>query len=43
MDTKPENVTSKICKICNETKALDKFYSKSSSCRDCHNFKRREK
>jgi hypothetical protein len=43
MDTKPENVTSKICKICNENKPLDKFYSKSSSCRDCHNFKRREK
>lgn len=42
-DTKPENVSHKICSYCKNTKTLDMFYSKGSICRECNNNKRKEK
>jgi hypothetical protein len=41
--TKPENVASKKCSKCEETKSFDKFYTRGAICCDCNNFKRREK
>lgn len=43
MITKPENVTYILCSKCNNSKTLEHFYKKSNTCRDCNNFKRREK
>jgi len=42
MTTKPENVA-KQCSNCKEYKEVDKFYKNGSNCRECNNFKRREK
>lgn len=43
INTKPENVTSKLCKTCIYHKSLQDFYKNSTCCKDCHNLKRREK
>lgn len=42
-NTKPENVTYKICSKCEESKTIDKFYKIGSICCECNNLKRREK
>ena len=42
-NTKPENVTYKICSKCNESKNSDNFYKHGLTCRECNNFKRRQK
>ena len=42
-NTKPENVAYKICSKCNETKKSDNFYKHGLTCRECNNFKRRQK
>lgn len=41
--TKSENVAYKQCSMCNNTKELDKFYTRGLVCRDCNNLKRRDK
>jgi hypothetical protein len=42
-DTKPKNVTYKICSKCDETKDLDKFYKRGLICCECNNIIRRQK
>jgi hypothetical protein len=42
-NTKPETVTSKLCKICIFYKDPEMFYKNTSTCKDCYNSKRREK
>ena len=42
-NTKPKNVTHKICSICEENKTIDNYYNKNTICRICFNNKRREK
>ena len=44
-DTKLQNVKTKVCCECNEEKLIDCFHKKgnSSTCKDCHNNKRRQR
>uniref|UniRef100_A0A6C0IRB1 Uncharacterized protein n=1 Tax=viral metagenome TaxID=1070528 RepID=A0A6C0IRB1_9ZZZZ len=42
-NTKPENVASKLCKICIIYKDIERFHKNTLTCKDCHNLKRREK
>ena len=42
-NTKPINDTYKSCSCCIQIKTIDQFYSKKNICKECFNFKRREK
>jgi len=41
--TKPQNVTHKLCSVCDKTKKIDEFYKARLICIDCNNFERRKK
>lgn len=43
MDTKQQNVASKLCSKCNKLKTNDEYYNKSKICRECFNLKRRDR
>ena len=44
-DTKPQNVTHKVCSVCEETKTIEHFYKLGHGlvCRNCNNYKRRQR
>ena len=44
-NTNPINVKYKICLNCNENKSIENYYEKNHTtiCKDCHNYKRRQK
>jgi hypothetical protein len=41
--TKLDSVNLKICSNCDKNTSIDEFYTRGSICRDCNNFKRRQK